>query len=156
MTTKIVITGKEGSVPATPFLTVNESSAPDGSGVLFFVGSDGSSEIQLGPNDGNVFLYGNAQSYDEIKADSLEIVAGTDIILIPNNAGNGGAVIPYGDSQASLGTPGFRFLDLYTSGKVSHSGLPVFVNNAAAIAGGLTAGNLYRTGADPDPVCIVH
>jgi len=34
--------------------------------------------------------------------------------------------------------------------------LPQYANNAAAIAGGLTAGAFYRTGADPDPVCVVH
>jgi hypothetical protein len=34
--------------------------------------------------------------------------------------------------------------------------VPVFANNAAAIAGGLGVGDFYRTGADPDPVCIVH
>lgn len=36
------------------------------------------------------------------------------------------------------------------------TGLSVFANNAAAIAGGLAVGNLYRTGADPDVVCVVH
>ena len=41
-------------------------------------------------------------------------------------------------------------------GKIQMIGLPVYANNAAAIAGGLTAGSLYRTGADPDPVCVVH
>jgi len=35
-------------------------------------------------------------------------------------------------------------------------GLDVYANNAAAVAGGLTAGAFYRTGADPDPVCVVH
>lgn len=35
-------------------------------------------------------------------------------------------------------------------------GLAVYANNAAALAGGLTAGAFYRTGADPDPVCVVH
>lgn len=35
-------------------------------------------------------------------------------------------------------------------------GLPVYANNAAAIAGGLTAGAFYRTGGDPDVVCAVH
>ena len=35
-------------------------------------------------------------------------------------------------------------------------GLPVYANNAAAISGGLTVGAFYRTGADPDPVCVVH
>jgi hypothetical protein len=36
------------------------------------------------------------------------------------------------------------------------TGLPVYANNAAALAGGLTAGAFYRTGADPDPVMVVH
>jgi hypothetical protein len=35
-------------------------------------------------------------------------------------------------------------------------GIPVYANNAAAITGGLTAGAFYRTGADPDVLCIVH
>lgn len=35
-------------------------------------------------------------------------------------------------------------------------GLPVYANNAAAVAGGLTVGAFYRTGGDPDPVCVVH
>lgn len=34
--------------------------------------------------------------------------------------------------------------------------LQVFANNAAAISGGLNVGDLYRTGANPDPVCVVH
>lgn len=34
--------------------------------------------------------------------------------------------------------------------------LPAYADNAAALAGGLVAGNLYRTGGDPDTVCIVH
>jgi len=34
--------------------------------------------------------------------------------------------------------------------------LPIYANNAAALAGGLRAGSLYRTGADPDVVCVVH
>ena len=35
-------------------------------------------------------------------------------------------------------------------------GLPVYANNAAAITGGLTAGAFYRTGSNPDSVCVVH
>lgn len=34
--------------------------------------------------------------------------------------------------------------------------LSVFANNAAAIAGGLAVGKFYRTGGDPDHVCVVH
>lgn len=34
--------------------------------------------------------------------------------------------------------------------------LQVFANNAKAVAGGLAVGALYRNGADPDLVCVVH
>jgi hypothetical protein len=47
---------------------------------------------------------------------------------------------------ASFGAPG----------NVSLPSIPKFANNSAAIAGGLTPGRLYRTGADPDPIMIVH
>lgn len=33
---------------------------------------------------------------------------------------------------------------------------PIYANNAAAIAGGLTAGGVYRLGADPDVLCVTH
>ena len=36
------------------------------------------------------------------------------------------------------------------------AGVPVYANNAGAISGGLTAGSIYRNGADPDMLCIVH
>src|SRR5690348_725112 len=39
---------------------------------------------------------------------------------------------------------------------VSPAGLGVYANNAAAVAAGLTVGRLYRTGTDPDLVCVVH
>jgi len=34
--------------------------------------------------------------------------------------------------------------------------LPVYPNNYAALAGGLTVGEFNRTGGDPDLVCVVH
>jgi len=34
--------------------------------------------------------------------------------------------------------------------------LPVFASNALALAGGVSVGSLFRTGADPDTVCVVH
>jgi hypothetical protein len=40
--------------------------------------------------------------------------------------------------------------------KATMTALPVYANNAAAISGGLLAGDLYRTGGNPDAVCIVH
>lgn len=41
-------------------------------------------------------------------------------------------------------------------GNFGVSGLSVYANNAAAVAGGLTAGQFYRNNADPDHVCVVH
>jgi hypothetical protein len=34
--------------------------------------------------------------------------------------------------------------------------VPVYANNAAAVAGGLETGQVYRTNGDPDTLCIVH
>lgn len=56
-----------------------------------------------------------------------------------------------------LATNGFVGIGTTTPTSPLHVvGLPVYANNAAAISGGLTAGAFYRTGADPDPVCVVH
>jgi hypothetical protein len=32
----------------------------------------------------------------------------------------------------------------------------IYANNAAAVAGGLISGQIYRTGTDPDHLCVVH
>ena len=40
--------------------------------------------------------------------------------------------------------------------KLAVAGLPAYANNAAAITGGLAAGDFYRTGGNPDYVCVVH
>lgn len=40
--------------------------------------------------------------------------------------------------------------------KLQVMGLPVYASNAVAIADGLTAGAFYRTGGEPDLVCVVH
>ena len=34
--------------------------------------------------------------------------------------------------------------------------LPIYANNAAALAAGLSVGDFYRTNSDPDTVCVVH
>jgi hypothetical protein len=36
------------------------------------------------------------------------------------------------------------------------SQLSIYANNAAAVSGGLASGDLYRTGGDPDLICVVH
>ena len=39
---------------------------------------------------------------------------------------------------------------------ISIDQVPVYADNAAALLGGLTPGNLYRSGASPDVLSIVH
>jgi hypothetical protein len=68
-----------------------------------------------------------------------------DLILQATGAGSYGIKITTG-SQVLFGLP------------VKHAlaNIPIYANNAAAIAGGLTAGMFYRTGGDPDHLLIVH
>jgi hypothetical protein len=54
----------------------------------------------------------------------------------------------------NAGTSTVRFS--ITKSNVLIPGLPVYANNAAAVAGGLAVGTLYRSGGDPDTICVVH
>lgn len=42
------------------------------------------------------------------------------------------------------------------TGRIDVTGLAVHADNAAAVGGGLPVGAFYRTGGDPDLVCVVH
>lgn len=46
--------------------------------------------------------------------------------------------------------------DLEVMGDIFATNLSAYANNAAAVAGGLAVGQLYRTGGDPDLICVVH
>lgn len=76
---------------------------------------------------------GALRIYNTYTGGTLELGAGnrTDDLII---AANGVVIIPRGISAT----------------------LPVYANNAAAVTGGLAVGRLYRTGGDPDAVCVVH
>jgi hypothetical protein len=54
-----------------------------------------------------------------------------------------------GDGKVGIGTKS-------PTSSLQVVGIPIYANNAAAIAGNLTAGAFYRTGADPDVLCVVH
>jgi len=90
------------------------------------------------------------------------ITSGSRNIIIGANVD---APVAAGDDQLNIGDAIYG--DLSTgnvaigttatpTSKLQVVGLPVYANNAAAIAGGLTIGAFYRTGGDPDVVCIVH
>jgi hypothetical protein len=66
---------------------------------------------------------------------------------------------PMGSYDRQLAIKLNEILDSYRqriNGLISNPNLPVYANNAAAITGGLVAGDFYRTGGDPDTVCVVH
>lgn len=60
----------------------------------------------------------------------------------------------YIDNRMTIEWQAF-FRDLVSNG-LRTVNIPIYANNAAAIAGGLVIGDFYRTGANPDPVCVVH
>ncbi len=71
-------------------------------------------------------------------------------------AGTAGGVITWVPLVYLTFTGEFGLGTALPTSKLHVVGLPVYSNNAAAIAGGLTAGAFYRNGADPDGVCVVH
>jgi hypothetical protein len=52
--------------------------------------------------------------------------------------------------------PSWPWVKWFQSIGAQFIGLRIYANNAAAVAGGLKVGDLYRTGADPDLICVVH
>ena len=57
-------------------------------------------------------------------------------------------------SNKVFGTVTYR--TVVVAGTAIFGSVPVFANNAAAIAGGVPVGGLYRSGGDPDILYIVH
>ena len=63
-------------------------------------------------------------------------------------------VTPTSGTACGVKTGGDRAIRM--TGVTNLGTVPSHANNAAALAGGLIAGDVYRTGADPDALCIVH
>jgi hypothetical protein len=90
------------------------------------------------------------------------------VILLRNEAVDGFTILQLGGTSASF--PGLKrsgtaieirlandsALAPLRASQLRLSSLNIYTNNAAAIAAGLVAGDLYRSGADPDVVSIVH
>lgn len=101
----------------------------------------------------------------------VDVEAGGTAEIIGGDNGLNNVTVTGGSIQVAAGETGSTIAinadastTVQSSGKVFLSSpaavnvvtLQVFANNAAAISGGLSAGDLYRTGANPDPVCVVH
>lgn len=71
--------------------------------------------------------------------------------LHDHSGGDGGQVDHAG--LANIGTNTHAQVDAKIA---ALTGLTIRLNNAAAIAAGIAVGSFYRTGADPDVVCVVH
>lgn len=158
-------------------VTINDSSAD----VDFRVESDGNENMLFVDAGNNRFGIGTDSPSTELSlkgqnsatTNGIKLGRGTDdgnqFAHIYNTGGGEGFVLEVEDTSRILaqqvdmifkatGSDGSRTSITIkgASGVVNFSQLPVHANNAAAIAGGLVAGDLYRTGGDPDPVCVVH
>lgn len=127
---------------------VNINLTPKGTGVVVVNGTNG--QLQTGNALGmKLCIYSNIYGIG-VQSGLMQIITSGDLGL-----GNGtSSSFTQWMTLKSGGNVGINCL-LPTS-KLQVVGLPVYANNAAAIAGGLTVGAFYRTGADPDPVCVVH
>lgn len=162
-------------LPATP-LVPNAGSIrmyATQAGELAAIKADGSNALPSASPGGvtgdlqfnNNGALGNAD--DVSPGDSASLVSGTfnvsagvEVVLFCNgtfiavdNTSSVSLTAPDPGGQVAISGASIFF---QASGHYNFNGLQVFANNAAAIAGGLVAGDLYRTGANPDPVCVVH
>lgn len=86
----------------------------------------------------------DGENYDALQTGSNQLNLGGSVLVNGKTSGT----VTYRATMASG--------SIAVSGNVNLAGLSVHANNAAAIAGGHAVGDLYRTGGDPDVVCVVH
>lgn len=141
---------------AGAFGGIAESTYIPGSNLLIIADPNLGFEVLSGPSEQNGIIVSNAEVTIQAgeSGSGIQLNADSDITLSSGNgdfnlssAGGGITVTNTGvvSLESSASPPQYQILNL-----------PVFANNAAAISGGLTTGELYRSGADPDVVRIVH
>jgi len=94
-------------------------------------------------------------------ATGLSIFTGSAKRFALNTQSSGGFL--FYDGQGAVWNPGLSQVGgnvgigtTTPHSKLAVAGLPAYANNAATITGGLAAGDFYRTGGNPDYVCVVH
>lgn len=167
------------SLKAAEMLTdaIDDAGAPPGgsAGDLQFNKGDGTFANAAGIGSGSVAALDSGGSFTLTGNGTFQFTAGSDVTFnlgrnfsligsgtVNFDTTNGG---PSSASRISLLSAESIVLTAMqdAAGQVqlntNHVNIPnlqVFANNAAAIAGGLVVGDLYRTGANPDAVCVVH
>lgn len=153
-TSGVVGIGTMGS-PTGSLLEVVGAS-PTGIGILS--GSSGSpTRLELGrtgPDAAMALPSGSGEFMTGSEAGDLILEtfnAGAKIHLATGNGASATARLTVENANGNVGIG-----TLNPTSRLQVVGLPVYANNAAALAGGLTAGAFYRTGGDPDLVAVVH
>lgn len=132
-----------GSVTVT--VTVNGTAVNLASGTDFALGSDDTAP-QLAVTATNLATAINANSTLNTK---VLATASTDKVYLTKKGTCYSLTIATNQAARISTTSG-------ADGGVRLQDVPVYANNAAAVAGGLAVGRLYRNNADPDLICIVH
>ena len=85
-------------------------------------------------------------------------VPGPQIDMVGKSAANGAGGYIVMSAPGAVNGQTFKLLGVHyiLNDGFDQTGLFVYANNAAALADGAPIGALYRTGGDPDVVCIVH
>lgn len=158
-----------GSITGTGALTFTSAGATT---VALKPGTDSTTAVQLQNAAGtaivnvdstnSILSVGTVTPYAGANPAKFQVHNGTDQNLLFRakiNLGDGVALHSINDAYAAskglelIGSAIYLNAALY---QAALAGVPVYANNAAAITGGLGQGAWYRTGADPDFICIVH
>ena len=115
----------------------------------------GQNNVAVGYAAGAIQSAGSYNTFLGYAADTTGDSGFTNVTAIGNNAKAGAS------NTMALGGTGADAVKVGIGKTTPNStlaavGLPAYATNAAAISGGLTAGDFYRTGGDPDVICVVH
>ena len=132
--------------------TVESPLAVAGGGGGGSVGAKG--VVQLSDGSGGFEQPSDESSDNELQFNGAQIALVSASIFIQCPPGGTAAIC----SQFASGdlTLGNSANDILLKGsRLNISNVQTFANNAAALAGGLVSGDVYKNGADPDVRCIV-
>ena len=142
---------------------------------------NGNTQIQI-RNDNNsttsrsstFYSYNNGAQWGTIEEASplytggVTMEQGNAFNIISYSNTNGLNLFTYDAKPLKIGVNGTAVISLSATGETTIADTcrvkalqfttlpPIYANNAAAVAGGEKAGMIYRTGGDPDLICICH